>query len=65
MAGNDTPAIVSKAAPFTSKVDMTRSSLAATVDDGRISPRSEQTTSALEEAKNPEELTEMLKKGSL
>jgi hypothetical protein len=65
MAGNDTPAIVSKAAPFTSKVEMTKSSLVATADDGRISPRSEQTTSALEEAKNPEELTEMLKKWSL
>ena len=65
MGGNETPAIVSKAAPFMSKVDMTISSLAAVADDGRMSPRSKQTTSALEADKNPEALTEMLKKGSL
>ncbi len=38
MAGNNAPAIVTKAAPFKSKVGMTRSSLTATADDGRMSP---------------------------
>ena len=62
--GNDTAAIVSKAAPFTSKVDMTRSSFAATGADGRMSPRTVQTTSELEVGK-PDALTEILKNGLL
>ena len=62
--GNDTAAIVSKAAPFTSKVDMTRSSFAATGADGRMSPRTVQMTSELEVGK-PDALTEILKNGLL
>ena len=58
--GIDTAAIVSRAAPFTSKVDMTRSSFAATGVDGRMSPRSVQITSELEVGK-PDALTEILK----
>ena len=38
MAGNLKLAIVSKPAPLESKVEMTRSSFAATTDDGRMSP---------------------------
>ena len=38
MPGNDTKAIVSKAAPVMPKVDMTRSSFAATEVAGRTSP---------------------------
>ena len=64
MAGNDTAAKVSRAAPFTSKVDMTRSFFAAKEDDGSISPRIVQITSEAE-AKNPEPLTVMLKNGVL
>ena len=62
--GNDTAAIVSRAAPFTSKVDMTRLSFAATGADGRMSPRSVQTTLELEDER-PDALTEMLKNGAL
>ena len=62
--GNDTKAIVSKAAPVMSKVDMTRSSFAATEVDGRISPRIVQITSA-DEAEKPEVLTVILKNGVL
>ena len=62
--GNDTAAIVSRAAPFTSKVDMTRSSFAATGADGRMSPRSVQTTLELEDER-PDAWTEMLKNGAL
>jgi len=62
--GNDTAAIVSRAAPFTSKVDMTRSSFAATGADGRMSPRTVQMTSELEVGK-PDALTEILKNGLL
>ena len=62
--GNDRAAIVSKAAPFTSKVDMTRSSFAATGADGRMSPRTVQMTSELEIGK-PDALTEILKNGLL
>ncbi len=62
--GNDTAAIVSRAAPFTSKVDMTRSSFAAAGADGRMSPRTVQTTSELEVGK-PDALTEILKNGLL
>ena len=62
--GNDTAAIVSRAAPFTSKVDMTRSSFAATGADGRMSPRTVQITSELEVGK-PDALTEILKNGLL
>ena len=64
MPGIDTAAIVSRAFPFTSKVEMTRSSFAATGADGRMSPRSVQMTSELE-VENPEELTEILKNGLL
>lgn len=64
MAGSETAAIVSRAAPFTSKVDMTRSSFAATGADGRMSPRSVQITLELEEER-PDALTEMLKNGAL
>ncbi len=64
MPGNDTKAIVSKAAPVMSKVDMTRSSFAATEVAGRTSPRIVQITSA-DEAKKPEALTVILKKGVL
>jgi hypothetical protein len=64
MPGNDTAAIVSRAAPFTPKVDMTRSSFAATGVDGRMSPRSVQITSELEVGK-PDALTEILKNGLL
>ena len=62
--GIDTAAIVSRAAPFTSKVDMTRSFFAAKEDDGSISPRIVQITSEAE-AKTPEPLTVMLKNGVL
>ena len=62
--GTDTPAIVSKAAPLMLKVDTTRSFLAATADDGRVSPRTVQTISELEAAK-PDASTVMLKKGLL
>ena len=62
--GIDTAAIVSRAAPFTSKVDMTRSFFAATGADGRMSPRSVQMTSELE-AENPDVLTEIVKSGLL
>jgi hypothetical protein len=64
MPGIDTAAIVSRAFLFTSKVDMTRSSFAATGADGRMSPRSVQITSELE-VENPEALTEILKNGLL
>ena len=64
MAGIDTAAIVSRAAPFTSKVDMTRLSFAATGADGRMSPRSVQITPELEDER-PDALTEMLKNGAL
>ena len=62
--GNETLATVSKAARLMSKVVITRSFLAATADDGRMSPRTVQTTSELDAAK-PEALTVMLKKGLL
>ena len=62
--GNDTGAIVSRAAPFTSKVDMTRSFFAAAGADGRMSPRTVQMTSELEVGK-PDALTEILKNGLL
>ena len=62
--GNDTAAIVSRAAPSTSKVDMTRLSFAATGADGRMSPRTVQMTSELEVGK-PDALTEILKNGLL
>ena len=62
--GNDTAAIVSRAAPFTSKVDMTRLSFAATGADGRMSPRRVQITSELEVEK-PDASTEILKNGLL
>ena len=64
MAGIDTAAIVSRAAPITSKVDMTRSSFAATGSDGRMSPRSVQITLALEDERS-DALTEILKNGAL
>ncbi len=64
MAGNDTAAKVSRAAPFMSKVKITMSSFAATEDDGRTSPRMVQITSAAE-AKKPEPLTVMLRNGVL
>ncbi len=64
MPGIDTAAIVSRAFPFTSKVEMTRSSFAATGADGRMSPRSVQMTSELE-VENPEALTEIVKNGLL
>ena len=64
MAGIDTAAIVSRAAPFTSKVDMTRSSFAATGADGRTSPRSVQITLELE-VERSDALTEILKNGAL
>ena len=62
--GIDTAAIVSRAAPFTSKVDMTRSSFAATGADGRTSPRSVQITLELE-VERSDALTEILKNGAL
>jgi hypothetical protein len=46
MAGNETPDIVSTAASSTLKVDITRFFLEATADEGRISPRTVQTTLA-------------------
>jgi hypothetical protein len=64
MAGIDTAAIVSRAAPFTSKVDMTRSSFAVTGADGRTSPRSVQITLELE-VERSDALTEILKNGAL
>jgi hypothetical protein len=64
MAGIDTAAIVSRAAPFTSKVDMTRSSFAATGADGRTSPRSVQITLELKDERS-DALTEILKNGAL
>ena len=41
--GRRAPAIASEAAPFKSNVGVTRSSWTATVDDGSMSARSEQT----------------------
>jgi hypothetical protein len=64
MTGIDTAAIVSRAAPFTSKVDMTRSSFAATGADGRTSPRSVQITLEVE-VERSDALTEILKNGAL
>ena len=63
-AGSDMPAIVSNAALFASKVDMTRLSCAATADAGRASPRTVQTTLDLD-AEKPDALILMLKKGLL
>ena len=62
MAGKFKFAIVSKPAPLESKVEMTRSSFAATTEDGRMSPCTVQTTFELAVGK-PVELTAMLKKG--
>ena len=63
-AGSDMPAIVSNAALFAPKVDMTRLSCAAAADTGRTSPRTVQTTLDLA-AEKPDALILMLKKGLL
>ena len=64
MPGRDTPAIVSKAALFSSYVEMTRLSFAATADTGRTSPRTVQMTSELT-AEKPDALMLIFKKGLL
>ncbi len=63
-AGNETPARVSTAAPFASKVEITRSLFAATANDGRMRPEIVHTTAELEDAK-PVPLTAILKNGLL